>query len=224
MASVLWPVFHGQLPMTIAPRPWTRFWASPEAQKLPKSVLEAKFGSPWGLLGPFWGLLEPSGGLLGPSGSLLRPSWDLVGPSWDLLGPSWGLLGPSWGGLRGLLRSFWVIVSCQERSASIRLLRNTAPIDKTQKLLKNQWFSMLFEMSKHTICTSGERSKISWKPLGLNFGAVVSLFQVHQRERGPLKPKKVPRHALMVAPSVFHRLARPLREPGGVPGEGSYYP
>ena len=73
---------------------WTRFLAAPEAQELPKSVLEAMLGPPWGLLGPSWGLLENLG-----------PSWDRLGansgPSWVLLGPSWGLLGafsgPSWG-------------------------------------------------------------------------------------------------------------------------------
>ena len=60
--------------------PWTRFWASQEAQELPKSVLEAMLGPPWGLSGSSWGLLENLG-----------PSWDRPGA---ILGPSWVLLVP----------------------------------------------------------------------------------------------------------------------------------
>ena len=89
---------------------WTRFWAAPEAQELPKSVLEAMLGPPWGLLGPSWGLLENLG-----------PSWDrlgaILGPSWVLLGPSWGphehlgaILGPSWGHLGAILGPSWVLL------------------------------------------------------------------------------------------------------------------
>ena len=75
---------------------WTRFLAAPEAQELPKSVLEAMLGPPWGLLGPSWGLLEN----LGPSwdclGANSGPSWVLLGPSWGLLGSSCGHFGPPW--------------------------------------------------------------------------------------------------------------------------------
>ena len=71
--------------------PWTRFWASQEAQELPKSVLEAMLGPPWGLLGPSWGLLENLG-----------PSWDRLGA---VLGPSWGRLGAILGPLGTVLES-----------------------------------------------------------------------------------------------------------------------
>ena len=81
---------------------WTRFLASQEAQELPKSVLEAMLGPPWGLLGPSWGVLENLGPSWDRRGAILGPSWVLLGPSGGLLGPILEPLGAFWGPSWGL--------------------------------------------------------------------------------------------------------------------------